>query len=100
MLEFAEFAPVNYGTVDYKVCKYARDGTDGGEKPRVNRNRGGWRDYKYDKGWAEPSRGESGGIASGVNPICATSGVTAFHSLALIRLHYAKMSQPVQRTGN
>lgn len=43
-------------------------------------------------------------MASGVNPICATSreggGVTAFRSLALIRLHYAKMSQPVQRTGN
>lgn len=46
------------------------------------------------RGWTGAAgRGESGGIASGVNPICATSGVTAFHSLALIRLHYAKISQ-------
>ena len=43
---------------------------------------------------------ESWEIAGGVNPIYATSGVTAFHSLALIRLHYAKMSQLAQPAGN
>lgn len=54
------------------------------------------------RGGGGGGKGESVGMASGVNPICATSreGVAAFHSLALIRLHYAKMSQPVQRTGN
>jgi len=81
--------------VDDKVCKYARNGRREREK--------GTRGEITDMTTAHRGMGdkdESWEIAGGVNPICTTSGVTAFHSLALIRLHYAKMSQLAQPAGN
>lgn len=48
--------------------------------------------------------GRAGGEPGGNSEWCKSNlhdiGVTAFHSLALIRLHYAKMSQLAQPAGN
>lgn len=67
------------------------------KRERKERTRGEITDMTTARG---RGKDESWEIAGGVNPICATSGVTAFHSLALIRLHYAKMSQLAQPAGN
>lgn len=83
------------------MIKYANTCEMGGgtRKRERKRTRGEIADMTTAHG-EERGIDESWEIAGGVNPICATSGVTAFHSLALIRLHYAKMSQLVQPAGN
>lgn len=83
------------------MIKYANTCEMGGDKKeRKERTQGEITDMTTAREEGRGSRDESWEIVGGANPICATSGVTAFHSLALIRLHYAKMSQLTQPAGN